>query len=98
MEIHSIKPARDSIRSWWLSISLKKKFGAFAAAVVLTTAIIALLSLFAANFAFFGFGTILEDNAKCHRFQSAISQEALAFNTYVRGKNDETLGAYESAC
>ena len=66
--------------------------------MVLTTALSALLNLFMANFAFHGFGTILDDNAKCYRFQTAISQEAQAFNTYVRDKNADSLKAYHTAC
>ena len=93
-----LKSPENFIRPRWISISLKEKFSAFAAAVVLTTALSALLNLFMANFAFHGFGTILDDNAKCYRFQTAISQEAQAFNTYVRDKNADSLKAYHTAC
>ena len=58
-----LKSPENFIRPRWISISLKEKFSAFAAAVVLTTALSALLNLFMANFAFHGFGTILDDNA-----------------------------------
>ena len=93
-----LKSPENFIRPRWISISLKEKFSAFAAAVVLTTALSALLNLFMANFAFHGFGTILDDNAKCYRFQTAISQETQAFNTYVRDKNADSLKAYHTAC
>lgn len=93
-----LNPTEPGAHSRWSSISLKEKFSAFAAAVVLTTALSAFLNLFMANFAFHGFGTILDDNAKCYRFQAAISQEAQAFNTYVRDKNEDTLKAYQLAC
>ena len=94
----TLNPTEPGAHSRWSSISLKEKFSAFAAAVVLTTALSAFLNLFMANFAFHGFGTILDDNAKCYRFQAAISQEAQAFNTYVRDKNEDTLKAYQLAC
>ena len=47
-----LKSPENFIRPRWISISLKEKFSAFAAAVVLTTALSALLNLFMANFAF----------------------------------------------
>lgn len=83
---------------WWLSFTLKQKFGVFAGAVVLTIGLAILINIAVVNFALYGFGQILDDNARSHAFQEAMEQEADAFETFVRRKSEENRKEYELAC
>lgn len=86
------------VKNKWLSISLKKKLGFFAAAVILVMGLSAAFNIRVMNFALGGFNVILDDNSRCHDFQEAMTLEVKAFETYVREKNEENRGAYVLAC
>ena len=89
---------KGRIHKWWLSFTLKQKFGVFAGAVVLTIGLAILMNIIVVNFALYGFGKILDDNARSHAFQEAMELETAAFETFVRRKSDENRGEYEAAC
>ena len=86
------------LHRWWMSFTLKKKFGVFAGAVVFTIALAVCINILVVNFALYGFGTILDDNAKCYAFQEAIEKETKAFETFVRSRTEENRENYERAC
>lgn len=83
---------------WWLSVTLKQKFGVFAGAVILTIGLAIFMNIAVVNFALYGFGQILDDNARSNAFQEAMEQETDAFETYVRRKSEENRDEYEAAC
>lgn len=89
---------KGRFHKWWLSFTLKQKFGVFAGAVVLTIGLAIFINVVVVNFALYGFGQILDDNARSHAFQEAMEQEADAFETFVRRKSEENRKEYEAAC
>lgn len=56
------------------------------------------INIFVVNFSLYGFGTILDDNAKCFAFQEAVENEAKAFESFVRSRSDESRKRYDEAC
>lgn len=82
----------------WLSFTLKQKFGVFAGAVVLTIGLAIFMNIVVVNFALYGFGRILDDNARSHAFQEAMEREADAFETFARRRSMENQREYEAAC
>lgn len=82
----------------WLAFTLKQKFAMFAGAVVLTIGLAIFINVVIINFALYGFGGILEENARTHAFQEAVQKEADAFETYVRKKSEENKAGYDKAC
>lgn len=88
----------NRLSGWWASITLKRKFGVFAGAVILTIGLAAAAGILTANFALYGIGRVLDDNSKCYGFQAAIAAEIDAFDTYVRNRSGENRLLYETAC
>lgn len=86
------------IHGRWLSFTLKQKFGVFAGAVVLTIGLAVFVNLVVVNYALYGFGRILDENARSYAFQEGMEQESEAFETFVRRKSEENRKNYEQAC
>ena len=80
---------RKTIHRLWMSFTIKGKFGVFAGAVVFTIALAVCLNILVVNFSLYGFGVILDDNAKCYAFQEAIENETRSFETFVRNRSRE---------
>lgn len=89
---------RKTIHRLWMSFTIKGKFGVFAGAVVFTIALAVCLNILVVNFSLYGFGVILDDNAKCYAFQEAIENETRSFETFVRNRSRENREKYENAC
>lgn len=83
---------------WWLSVTLKQKFAVFAGTVALTVGIAAAVNMAVANFAVYGFGRILDDNAKSYAFQEAVEKETEAFSAFMRAKTGENLEQLKQSC
>lgn len=70
----------------------------FAGAVVLNISLVVLVNVFVVNFSLYGFGQILDENARSHAFQEAMEKEAEAFEIYMRKKSGENKAGYLAAC
>lgn len=70
----------------------------FAGAVVLTISLAALINVFVVNFSLYGFGQILDENARSHAFQEAMEKESETFEIYMRKKSEENKTSYLAAC
>ncbi len=86
------------IRKLWLSISLRKKLGAYAGAVILVLGVSVLFNVKLADYAIGGFNVILDDNSKCHELQEALEEETEAFENLIRSRSEENKEAYNVAC
>lgn len=82
----------------WMPFTIKTKLNIFAGAVVLTIGLTACLNIFTVNFALYGFGPILDDNAKCYAFQEAMENETKAFEKYMRSKTEENKADFLTEC
>lgn len=82
----------------WLSFTLKQKIKTFAAMVILIVALSIVFNIVILDFALKGFNQILEDNSKCHEYQTAIEEEAKAFQNYMREMNEDNRKIYLTAC
>ena len=74
------------IKNQWLSISLKKKLGAFSVVVILVMGLSIAFNMLVMNFSLESFNVILNDNSLCYDVQESMEQEADAFELYVRGE------------
>ena len=72
------------IKNQWLSISLKKKLGAFSVVVILVMGLSIAFNMLVMNFSLESFNVILNDNSLCYDVQESMEQEADAFELYVR--------------
>ena len=88
----------NSIRSSWLSLSLKRKFHVYTWVLILIAAVTVLFNVQVVDYTIGGFGLILDDNAHCGELQEAFGQEFKAFEKYVRERSDENQKAYRLAC
>lgn len=86
------------LRNIWLTISIKKKIGIFAAMVILIMALLATFSICIMNFSLGGFNTILNDNSRCHDFQEALDLEIESFADYIRDATPDTRDQYVLSC
>lgn len=86
------------LRNIWLTISIKKKIGIFAALVILIMALSATFSICIMNFSLGGFNTILNDNSRCHDFQEALDLEIESFADYIRDATPDTRDQYVLSC
>lgn len=86
------------LRNIWLTISIKKKIGIFAAMVILIMALSATFSICIMNFSLEGFNTILNDNSRCHDFQEALDLEIESFADYIRDATPDTRDQYVLSC
>ena len=86
------------LRNLWLTISIKKKIGIFAAMVILIMALSAAFSICIMNFSLEGFNTILNDNSRCHDFQEALDLEIESFADYIRDATPDTRDQYVLSC
>ena len=86
------------LRNIWLTISIKKKIGIFAAMVILIMALSATFSICIMNFSLGGFNTILNDNSRCHHFQEALDLEIESFADYIRDATPDTRDQYVLSC
>ena len=86
------------LRNIWLTISIKKKIGIFAAMVILIKALSATFSICIMNFSLGGFNTILNDNSRCHDFQEALDLEIESFADYIRDATPDTRDQYVLSC
>lgn len=86
------------LRNIWLTISIKKKIGIFAAMVILIMALSATSSICIMNFSLGGFNTILNDNSRCHDFQEALDLEIESFADYIRDATPDTRDQYVLSC
>lgn len=86
------------LRNIWLTISIKKKIGIFAAMVILIMALSATFSTCIMNFSLGGFNTILNDNSRCHDFQEALDLEIESFADYIRDATPDTRDQYVLSC
>lgn len=86
------------LRNIWLTISIKKKTGIFAAMVILIMALSATFSICIMNFSLGGFNTILNDNSRCHDFQEALDLEIESFADYIRDATPDTRDQYVLSC
>lgn len=86
------------LRNIWLTISIKKKIGIFAAMVILIMALSATFSICIMNFSLGGFNTILNDNSRCHDFQEALDLEIESFADYIRDATPDTRDQYVLSC
>ena len=86
------------LRNIWLTISIKKKIGIFAAMVILIMALSASFNVWITNVSLGSFGGILNDNSRCNDFQEALDQEIRAFEHYVRNADQESRDTYRVAC
>lgn len=86
------------LRNIWLTISIKKKIGIFAAMVILIMALSATFSICIMNFSLGGFNTILNDNSRCHDFQEALDLEIESFVDYIRDATPDTRDQYVLSC
>lgn len=86
------------LRNIWLTISIKKKIGIFAAMVILSMALSATFSICIMNFSLGGFNTILNDNSRCHDFQEALDLEIESFADYIRDATPDTRDQYVLSC
>lgn len=86
------------LRNIWLTISIKKKIGIFAAMIILIMALSATFSICIMNFSLGGFNTILNDNSRCHDFQEALDLEIESFADYIRDATPDTRDQYVLSC
>ena len=86
------------LRNIWLTISIKKKIGIFAAMVILIMALSATFSICIMNFSLGGFNTILNDNSRCHDFQEALDLEIESFADYIRDATPDMRDQYVLSC
>lgn len=86
------------LRNIWLTISIKKKIGIFAAMVILIMALSTTFSICIMNFSLGGFNTILNDNSRCHDFQEALDLEIESFADYIRDATPDTRDQYVLSC
>ncbi len=86
------------LRNIWLTISIKKKIGIFAAMVILIMALSATFSICIMNFSLGGFNTILNDNSRCHDFQEELDLEIESFADYIRDATPDTRDQYVLSC
>ena len=89
---------RPSLRKLWMTISIKRKIGIFAAMVILIMALSASFNVWITNVSLGSFGGILNDNSRCNDFQEALDQEIRAFEHYVRNADQESRDTYRVAC
>ncbi|WP_235839085.1 sensor histidine kinase [Clostridium sp. Marseille-P2415] len=82
----------------WLSFTLKQKIGTFAAMVILIVALSIVFNIVILDFALNGFNQILEDNSKCHDYQTAMEEEARAFQNFIRDTGGDNRELYATAC
>ena len=75
------------IKNQWLSISLKKKLGAFSVVVILVMGLSIAFNMLVMNFSLESFNVILNDNSLCYDVQESMEQEADAFELYVRERS-----------
>lgn len=87
-----------SVRKLWMTISIKRKIGFFAAMVILIMALSATFSICIMNFSLGGFNTILNDNSRCHDFQEALDLEIESFADYIRDATPDTRDQYVLSC
>ena len=64
------------IKNQWLSISLKKKLGAFSVVVILVMGLSIAFNMLVMNFSLESFNVILNDNSLCYDVQESMEQEA----------------------
>lgn len=86
------------IKNRWLSISLKKKLGAFSLMVILVMGLSIAFNMLVMNFSLDSFNVILNDNSLCYDVQEAMGQEAAAFEAYMRERTWEKAKEYRLAC
>ena len=86
------------LRNIWLTISIKKKIGIFAAMVILIMASSAVFNVWVMDFTLDGFDEILSDNSRCNDFQQAMELEIDAFESYVRERTEEHWEEYILSC
>ena len=86
------------IKNQWLSISLKKKLGAFSVVVILVMGLSIAFNMLVMNFSLESFNVILNDNSLCYDVQESMEQEADAFELYVRERSWENAKQYMLAC
>ncbi len=86
------------LKNIWVTTSLGRKLGIYAAVVVLVIGLSAAFNISLMDYALDSFHTILKDNAKCLNVQSAIEAESIAFESYARDRSQDCRAAYEEAC
>ncbi len=89
---------RFSLRKLWMTISIKRKTGIFAAMVILIVALSASFNIWITKVSLGSFGQILNDNSRCHDFQEALDLEIEAFEQYIRNYGEENRSIYQVAC
>ncbi len=90
--------AGKKLHEKWLSFTLNQKIKTFAAMVILIVALSIVFNIVILDFALKGFNQILEDNSRCHEYQTVIDDEAKAFQNYMRETNEENRQVYNAAC
>ena len=60
------------IKNQWLSISLKKKLGAFSVVVILVMGLSIAFNMLVMNFSLESFNVILNDNSLCYDVQESM--------------------------
>lgn len=88
----------DSVKTLWLSISLKRKFHVYTATLFVIVAITVLFNVYMVDYTIGGFGMILDDNVRCGALQDAFSQEWKAFEKYVRSRSRQNQKEYQQSC
>ena len=86
------------VRNLWLTISLKKKLGAFSIIVILVMGLSISFNILVMNFSLNSFNVILNDNSLCYEVQEALEHEAAVFQEYVRDRSWEKAREYRLAC
>lgn len=86
------------VRNLWLTISLKKKLGAFSIIVILVMGLPISFNILVMNFSLNSFNVILNDNSLCYEVQEALEHEAAVFQEYVRDRSWEKAREYRLAC
>ena len=69
------------IKNQWLSISLKKKLGAFSVVVILVMGLSIAFNMLVMNFSLESFNVILNDNSLCYDVQESMEQKRMPLNS-----------------
>ncbi len=88
----------EMIKKTWLTISLKKKLGAFSVLVAAVMALSVLFNIRVMKFSLGSFQMILDDNSRCYDFQEAMENEIVAFERFVKERSKENWDNYTLAC
>lgn len=88
----------DSVKTLWMSLSLKRKFHVYTITLFVMIVITILFNVQVVDYTIGGFGVILDDNVRCGELQDAFNQEFKAFEKYIRNRSPENQGEYLQSC